>query len=189
VRAATGTLWLALVAVAALALGTRTRRGRVIIEEVTDAAAPVLEEVVVTARRVAMEAARALLPRGIRNNNPGNIRWIPNERARWRGMIGQEGNYGIFDTPANGIRAIGGELRASIRKGQTTVREIINEWAPPFENNTDAYVRAVARALGVQPDQSFNVASRIPDLAIAIIRHENGQQPYNPADVAAWVNS
>lgn len=46
-------------------------------------------------------------PRGIRNNNPGNIDF--NSRNNWQGQLGVEtgGRFAIFDTPENGIRALG----------------------------------------------------------------------------------
>jgi hypothetical protein len=134
----------------------------------------------------------AFLPRGIRNNNPGNIEWIFDVKRRWRGMVGRDAQaprYAVFDTPANGVRAIGGELKASFRKGQRTVRAIINEWAPPTENDTSAYVQHVAALLAVQPDAVLETRAALLPLTLAIIRHENGQQPYNPADVAEWINS
>lgn len=131
-------------------------------------------------------------PLGIRHNNPGNIEWIPSPTKRWRGMVGRGvGNaarYGVFDTAMNGIRAIGGELSASIRKGQNTVAQVINEWAPPSENNTSAYVEAVAKALGVSAHQPIDVFSNKGKIALAIIQHENGVQPYRPSDVLKWVN-
>lgn len=45
--------------------------------------------------------------RGIRNRNPGNIDYNP--RNDWQGQIGKEpgGRFAIFDTPENGIRALG----------------------------------------------------------------------------------
>jgi hypothetical protein len=33
-----------------------------------------------------------------------------------------------------------------------TLRQYIQRWAPPIENNTDAYVSSVARTAGVNPD-------------------------------------
>ncbi len=130
-------------------------------------------------------AVNALAPRGIRNNNPGNIEWIDSPATRWLGMVARDGRYGIFDTPAHGVRAIGGELKASIRKGQT-IAQAITEWAPPVENNTAAYISAVAASVGASPASKLTTAM-LPAMALAIIKHENGQQPYNPADVAAWV--
>lgn len=155
---------------AAAFVASRTERGRAIAADVVGA------------------AVSAVTPRGIRNNNPGNIEWIANAAKRWRGMIRADGRYGVFDTPANGVRAIGGEIRASFRRGENTVAAVIQEWAPPSENDTVSYVRHVAAELGVGVDTPLS-ASRIPELAAAIIKHENGVQPYKFDDVVAWVNS
>lgn len=129
-----------------------------------------------------------VMPRGIRNNNPGNIEWIEDPARRWRGMIGRDGRYGVFDKVENGVRAIGGELMANFRRGENTVREIISEWAPPPENDTASYVDAVAGALGVGAELPLAV-STIPALTAAIIQHENGVQPFAISDIAYWVSS
>jgi len=157
--AGAGVLWLL----------SRTERGQVIAADVVGA------------------AVNAFTPRGIRNNNPGNIEWIENQAARWRGMVGRDGRYGIFDSAANGVRAIGGELRASIRKGQT-LEGAIYEWAPPGENDTESYLEHIEAETGFSRAQHLT-ASMIPAVAEQIIRHENGQQPYSVADIAAWVNA
>jgi len=122
-------------------------------------------------------------PRGIRNNNPGNI-----ERSgvTWKGMlIDQSGDnrFIIFSAPEWGIRAMARVLKNYMTQGYDTVQEVINRWAPPIENDTGAYVRAVAGKLGVDPTSPIN-ATHIPALIEAIIQHENGQQPY-PAEVIA----
>jgi len=150
---------------------SRTQRGQVVAADAVGA------------------VVNALTPRGIRNNNPGNIRWIASPGARWRGMVRADADgFGVFDTPQNGVRAIGGELKASIRKGQT-IAQAIYEWAPPSENNTARYVDVVAGAVGVAPETKLALAM-VPKVAAAIIRHENGPGPwYSDADVAAWVNS
>jgi len=161
-------LWI-LAGTAGLWLLSRTERGQVVAADVVGA------------------VKNALTPRGIRNNNPGNIEWIEAPANRWRGMIRADGRYGVFDTAANGVRAIGGELRASIRKGQT-LAQAIAEWAPPTENNTAAYQRAVASETGILLDTKL-AAHHVPAVATAIIQHENGMQPYAWDDVVAWVNS
>lgn len=112
-------------------------------------------------------------PRGIRNNNPGNIRF--NALIKWQGQVGSDGAFVIFDRPENGIRAMGRILNSYAARGVDTVREVITTWAPPVENNTTSYISAVARACGVGADQ---VPNRLL-LVKAIIRHENGQQPYS----------
>lgn len=194
-RRSTAFLLLGLGGALALFAYSRTRRGELAaidtLEEVTVSAqrigGDVLEGLAVSAERVTAAVRSVFTPRGIRNNNPGNIEWIANAASRWRGMIDSDGRFGIFDSAANGVRAIGGELKASIRKGQT-IRQAIYEWAPPHENDTGAYVNVVARGAGAAPDDRLTVAM-LPAVALAIIKHENGQQPYDPALVAAWVNS
>lgn len=155
-----------------------------------------LEEVTVTAQRIASKYPLFSNPsfdpskyRGIRNNNPGNIEWIADPKKRWRGMIGQDGRYGVFDSADNGIRAIGGELKASIRKGQNTIEQIMTEWAPPSENPTAQVIDTVCRIVGVSARQVIDVYSYMPAIAQGIVLEENGVQPYRPSDIKLWVYS
>ncbi len=64
--------------------------------------------------------------------------------------------------------------------GIDTVREIISRWAPTNENNTEAYIQSVATACGVRPDAALNLTDKglMLKLVKAIIKHENGSQPY-----------
>lgn len=152
-----------------------------------------LEEVAVTAKKIASTAVDpdsfVRNTRGLRNKNPGNIRWIAKASSRWRGMIANDGtDYGVFDTDANGIRAIGKQLGVyQSRYGLRTIRAIITRWVPPSENATSAYISAVAKRLNVSPDADFDVQARLVELTNAIIYHENGRNPYAPADVSKWV--
>ncbi len=134
-------------------------------------------------------------PRGVRNNNPGNIDFTP--RNNWQGQLGLElgvprPRFARFDTPENGIRALA-KLLLNYRgkdgmpgvggQGIDTVRETISRWAPGHENDTAAYIAAVARAIGVEPESVIDV--RRPQvlraLVVEIIKHENGRQPYADA--------
>jgi hypothetical protein len=164
---------LALLAIAASAafVASRTERGKAIAVDAVGA------------------VVNALTPRGIRNNNPGNIEWIADPSKRWRGMVAKDGRYGVFDTPANGVRAIGGELRANFRRGQNTLDAIIGEWAPAPENNTESYKRSVAAELGGVSTSTPLSSSTIPAITAAIIKHENGVQPYAVSDLALWVQA
>lgn len=65
------------------------------------------------------------------------------------------------------------------REGQNTIASLIEEWAPPTENNTVAYVKAVGKACGVDPYQPCDIPSLLPKLIPAIVQHENGYQPYS----------
>lgn len=120
-----------------------------------------------------------MTPRGIRNRNPGNIR---KSAVPWRGkMPGADGEFETFDTPSNGIRALCKILLTYYRAhGLQTCEQIVARWAPASENDTRAYAAHVAAMLWVKPDDPLAVDD--PDvlaaLARAIIKHENGQQPY-----------
>lgn len=122
-----------------------------------------------------------MIARGIRNNNPGNIRWGEN----WKGLDPdgrkKDKSFCVFEEPKWGIRALCKVLLTYYRKhGLNTVKEIINRFAPENENDTTAYVNHVAKLLNVQADQKINVcdAKTMFVLLTAIIQHENGEQPY-----------
>lgn len=62
-----------------------------------------------------------------------------------------------------------------------TVAALINRWVPTNENNTSAYVNSVAKELGISPLDESSVSDKNTaiTLAKAIVRHENGMQPYS----------
>lgn len=118
------------------------------------------------------------LPRGIRNNNPGNVE---RGKDRWLGMSADQSSdsrFLVFDTPEAGIRCL---MRILInyqeRHGIKTMREAINRWAPPVENNSSAYVQHVSRLTGFDPDEPLDFLDREINVALtrAIVRHENGE--------------
>lgn len=126
------------------------------------------------------------MTRGIRNNNPGNIDHHP--ANNWKGQLAHdnaiESRFCRFSAPEYGIRAIIALLRNYQRKyGLNTVAGLISRWAPSNENNTGAYVSGVSKALGVAPDDAVSLSDKDTAirLAKAIIRHENGSQPYPDA--------
>lgn len=118
------------------------------------------------------------LPRGIRNNNPGNIE---RGKDRWLGMSqdqSSDSRFLVFDTPEAGIRAL---MRVLINYQERykikTVRSAIQRWAPNTENNTLAYVQHVCRLTGFDPEEQLDFLDREVCVALtkAIIRHENGE--------------
>jgi len=127
--------------------------------------------------------ARLRWPRGIRNNNPGNIE---RDGTRWQGMsaVQTDARFVVFSESRWGIRAIARVLityqdkrRAKDGSRINSVRKFIARWAPPAENNTDAYARAVANALGVgvdDPDIDVYDYDTMFGLVASIIRFENG---------------
>ncbi|MHB9805444.1 structural protein [Pantoea ananatis] len=119
--------------------------------------------------------------RGIRNNNPGNIRW----GDEWKGLVpeGQrtDKSFCQFKAPEFGIRAMIIILRNYQSKyGLKTINGIIKRWAPPNENDTQAYIRSVAQDTGTDADKPIDLTDsrKLFPLLQAIIKHENGTQPY-----------
>lgn len=124
--------------------------------------------------------------RGVRNNNPGNIDYVP--ANKWRGQLPPnpvlEKRFARFDTPENGIRALGRLLLTYQDKhGLKTVEAIISRWAPSNENNTRAYAEAVAKAVGVTTWANIDLSSAaiLRPMVGAIIHHENAGFAYPDA--------
>lgn len=134
---------------------------------------------------------RIEMTRGERNNNPGNIE---RNATKWQGMAkDQSGDsrFVIFTDPVYGIRALAKCLMTYSKKFDgtahdiDTVGEVISRWAPSTENNTKAYVNAVAKALNVSPDDPIDMEDPITleGLVRAIIKHENGRCVYDDATI------
>ena len=85
--------------------------------------------------------------RGIRNNNPLNIR---HSSDRWEGARIEQTDRSFvqFNSMAYGYRAAWKLLESYWKHFKTqrlpfTVGNIVARWAPPTENNTDAYTKTV----------------------------------------------
>ena len=146
------------------------------------------------------------LPRGLRNNNPLNIRL---SKDRWQGQIAPSlsGNRGIvaigelcdggqraggeasfcqFETMAYGWRAAFRLLCNTYYKkyGLRTIRAIINRWAPPNENGTLAYIRSVAERTGISADKELGDPAThaaqwlMIGMAMAIVENGTTNQDY-----------
>lgn len=120
-----------------------------------------------------------MLPRGIRNNNPFNIKEHSGDRTQWVGERATDDDkiFEEFTTMEDGIRAGLIILRNYNRKhGIKNIREIITRFAPSNENNTRVYIRVVADYVGLSPDAviDFNDEPTMTLLARAIAKHENG---------------
>lgn len=132
------------------------------------------------------------MTRGERNNNPGNIREGVGDHTHWKGERTSDDDlvFEEFKTPEDGIRALGKVLLNYYRQhGLGTVRGIIQRWAPVRENNTSAYIKAVAGEMGRLPDEEINVEDPIIlfSLVRAIIHHENGRVSYANAVIQEGV--
>lgn len=116
--------------------------------------------------------------RGVRNSNPGNIR---KSKDQWEGAIGDDGTFVIFDSPESGVRALAKNLQSYGRQGYDSIEKIITRWAPPNENDTQAYIQSVASATGIPATQSIDLTNPdvLASLSEAIGYHETGSR-YDP---------
>lgn len=117
-----------------------------------------------------------IVPRGIRNNNPLNIR-IGNV---WLGevQVPTDPDFEQFVSMAYGIRAAFVLMRRYIRHyRRTTIPEVIAAWAPSTENNTTAYVDRVCSLSHIDPDATLHYEDReqMVQLISAMIQVECGQ--------------
>ena len=122
-----------------------------------------------------------MLPRGIRNNNPLNIR---RGKDRWQGMraVQTDAQFCEFETLEWGWRAAFYLLTRTYYHTYRlfTIRKIIQKWAPPNENNTQAYIANVSRLTGIGPDEPIGIPSDKPSrwmaVGVAMAIQENGTE-------------
>lgn len=122
------------------------------------------------------------LPRGVRNNNPGNLEW----GSKWQGLLPvnerTDPRFCQFQTPAYGIRAMAVTLiNYQDKHNIRTVSAAIRRWAPPNENATQAYIHQVEKAVGGEFVDMHDYRYLRP-MVESIIRHENGQGPLKTAN-------
>lgn len=115
--------------------------------------------------------------RGIRNNNPLNIR-IGN---KWKGLKtpNTDGAFDQFISLPWGYRAAFVILKNYINRHKCdTVEKIITRWAPSNENDTKAYIKTVCRLTSFQPDTKlFPTYYDLSRLVYAMARVESKATP------------
>lgn len=121
------------------------------------------------------------IPRGIRNNNPLNIR---RSKDKWKGMraVQSDAQFCQFESLEWGWRAAFWLLtRTYYHKYRLfTIRAIVTKWAPAIENNTKAYIANVSRLTGIGPDEPIGIPSERPArwmmVGVAMAIQENGTE-------------
>ena len=110
-----------------------------------------------------------MIPRGIRNNNPLNIR---RSKDKWKGLRAQQTDAAFcqFESMEYGWRAAFCLLTRTYYHTYRlfTIRAIIQKWAPPNENNTRAYIDNVSRLTGIGPDEPIGIPSDQPARWMAV---------------------
>lgn len=115
-------------------------------------------------------------PRGIRNNNPGNL---IRTSIKWQGKLpdhqNRDSRFEMFISPEYGIRAMIKDLKNDIDKGKKTVPQLIEEYAPRFENSTDIYIDKVCKDLKVSRNAKLlPTKNTLRLLVFSISKVENG---------------
>lgn len=126
---------------------------------------------------------RKVNSRGLRNNNAGNVRAAPN-------TVGHDGGFPVFASSRDGNAALARQLMLYGDRGNNTLNGIIHTYAPSNENNTQAYVKAVSEMTGFNPYDRINLHSpeTLQKLIPAIIKHENGSQPFSREEIGLAIN-
>ena len=121
--------------------------------------------------------------RGIRNNNPGNLDYVPMWAKQGATReTGNNGRFAAFATPEEGLRALAVQLKRYANAGEDSVYKIIKKYAPETENNTIAYMNSVARDIGtgIHGRLNFSDPQVMEKMMRAIIKFENsGNNPYS----------
>ena len=118
-------------------------------------------------------------PRGIRNNNPLNIR---KSKDKWKGQRAQQQDAAFcqFENMEWGWRAAFWLLTRTYYHTYRlfTIRTIVQKWAPPHENNTASYIANVSKLTGIGADEPIGIPSDQPArwmmLGAAMAIQENG---------------
>lgn len=129
-------------------------------------------------------------PRGIRNNNPGNLRSAVGPDFKTTLVDG----FAHFETMENGCRSLFYLINQYYTHlGLRTLDAFIGRYAPASENDVAMYVREVGKRLALNPlsirttDLFLNRPWRAIDMARAIIAIECGQAPASIASAPEWI--
>ena len=115
-----------------------------------------------------------MMTRGLRNNNPLNIRRVAG--TRWKGQRAEQTDreFVQFSSVEYGLRAAFCILETYRRKYKAVcIEDIINRWAPPSENDTRKYVETVCRLTGFGGKERL-AESQLPALVCAMAFVECG---------------
>ena len=125
-------------------------------------------------------------PRGVRNNNPLNLR---RTAIKWNGERSEviDNEFEEFETMAYGLRAGLVNMRTQMSKGFDSLEKLIGRWAPPTENNTSNYVRIVSEKSGYSPTHilAFEKDEMKPVVS-AMVKIESGMNLTDQLYEEAW---
>lgn len=89
------------------------------------------------------------MTRGVRNNNPLNIRRVVGISWRGENPDGRDDDFCVFREVKWGLRAAFRIFRTyKIKYNARCIEDIITRWAPPKENDTQKYIFDVCKLTG-----------------------------------------
>ncbi|WP_447876939.1 hypothetical protein [Serratia fonticola] len=115
-------------------------------------------------------------PRGIRNNNPGNLNFAGQAGAQKEG--GPNGRFAVFQSMTAGVAALYRQIQLYASRGINTISKIVNKYAPAADNNNvGAYIKALMGATGKDANEALDTSDMqtMMSLLRGIINHENGK--------------
>jgi hypothetical protein len=116
------------------------------------------------------------MSRGLRNNNPGNIR-LGSVRYKGERTKSSDSAFRQFESMEWGYRAMFVLLNTyALKHNCRTLRSMINRYAPPIENHTEKYIRRVAYATHLSPDEAISTTDKgvMTAVVAAMSEVENG---------------
>lgn len=127
-------------------------------------------------------------PRGIRNNNPGNLNYVGQAGATKEG--GEGGRFAVFESMEHGVAALYKQLQIYFKRGVNTLSSIVKTYAPASDgNNVDSYISALSRATGKGANEAIDSGdtATIARLMKGIVDHENGKGYISSSDIMGGI--
>jgi hypothetical protein len=118
----------------------------------------------------------------VKRNNPGNLR-------SW-GDAPTSGGFAVFNSAIDGLSAMAGQLRRYAARHLDTIQSIVSTYAPPGDHNdTEAYIRNVAKRMGVSAGAHLDLNSpgTLQALMHAMIQQEQGKDPYSTSTLQSAI--
>lgn len=132
--------------------------------------------------------AYGTMPRGIRNNNPGNLNYAGQAGATLEG--GEGGRFAVFESMQHGVAALYKQLQLYFKRGINTLSSIVKTYAPASDNNNvDAYISALTKATGKGANEVLDSGdtATMARLMKGIVDHENGKGYISSSDIMGGI--
>jgi hypothetical protein len=113
--------------------------------------------------------------RSLRNNNPGNL--VPGKVSQRHNQIGVSGKFAVFPDLLKGKEAMADSLKNTY--GDRSLSQMIEKYAPRFENDTDGYLKHLRQRTKVKDEEKIKDFTAIEFTALvdAIIAMEGDKPP------------